>query len=225
MPQSTTTYAEIEAQCHVEMGDSSEEIWDAATILVRINEATKEILGDLVNAKAVPLFDYLLDSIEPTVTAGSRSVDWDAAILAASKTYWRFWKATWNDRPVSPINNERFWEVVEDRINSSFDKPTMTWSSDGTLLLDPEPNSSTTDDFVFWWIKQPTAMVGDTTVSSLSEEAIPLYKYLVASWYYRQRRKYHDSAYQYGEYMKYLKKITMPYRSSKIYHIRSTPKD
>ena len=224
MPQSTTTYSTIKSQCQNEMGDESTDIWDATDMLAWVNNATYDILDDLIYYRAVPLFDYLLDSVECTLTADSETVDYDAAILGASKTIYKLWKFTWDDRPVRYVDPDRWWEVTEEHINPSTDLPYYTFSTDGTILIRPKPGSGSTSDFYCWWIERPTAMTGDTSKSSLSEPCVVLYKYVVARNYYRGRGAYKTAQYYDAIYDEQMKRIVKSYAHGKLYRIQSTNK-
>ena len=224
MPQSTTTYATISSQCQNEMGDTGTDIWASATLLSWVNEATYDIIDDLMYYRAVPLFDYLLDSVECTLTNDTESVDYDAAISGATKTIYKLWKFTWNDRQVNYLDPDRWWEATEEHLNPSNDTPYYTFSSDGTILIRPKPTTATTSDFYCWWVKQPTAMTASDSVSSLSEPCARLYRYVVARNYYRGRGNYKLSEYYDGKYEKLLRKILNPYRGGKLYRVQSTTK-
>ncbi len=229
MGVSTTAYTTIKSYCQDEVGDTTTNISDATNWLLLINQATYEILDDLVEADAVPLFDYLLDNITLTLTAASETVTYAAQITTATKTFYKFYKATWDGVDVKKINFKRWHEIVNEVLNPSLDEPFMTFtgaSGVGVFYLRPKPTSSSDTTFIFWWVKPPVAMTDSaSSYSSLSEPAIKLYRYLVASYYERRRKNREQAVYEYAEYRRQLKKLTAEYHTSKIYQILSTEKD
>lgn len=225
MPQSITTVTTLKSRCQRRLGDSGTGYWSTAEWYNVLNEVELQILNHLMSVGAVPLFDYLLDNINLTLTAGSSSVTYQSQITNASKTFYKFWKAEWDSYPVAIISNQDRWLPATYQNQYSSTNPCMTWSTNGTALLYPEPTSSTTSDFYFWWVKKPVAMDELTDTFSLSEPTMSLFVHRIAEEYWASRNIYDKAAYEEQLYDKKFDQIVSPYKSSKTHVLRSATKD
>lgn len=225
MPVSTTTLTTIKARCQRRVGDDTTKHWSAAEWLTVFGEVTYQLLNDLMYVEAVPLFDYLLDNINLTLTADTESVSYASQITTASKTFYKFWKATWDDYDVNMVSNKDHWMAIQGHRLCSQEVPYMTFSTNGTFLLRPKPQSGTLTNFYFWWVKPITTISAlNSTKIDLSEPAVPLFVHLVCEEYWLTRNNNEKAQYERDRYNTEFPKIVSPYRQSKTKLIQPSNK-
>lgn len=205
------------------VADTSTSIWDSTTFsgsgwANAINNAQIEIYKDIIKAKAWILCDTLFDSLDITMVVDQEDYDWGGAISTATKTYYAFVDAYWDEFKVRVLPRYRYWHLVKGRIQPSVIRPYMVFWGDEYFKLRPKPTDAA-KVFTFHFIKPLTVRTLTTEKPEIDERCIPLFYPKVAAKYWQRRRRYefsimedNEDPRQPGNYQKLRNTIIKPHK-------------